>query len=534
MSEHRELDLHDVQGNIIKAYPRFGYPRARYVFFRINDGQAARNFLSDLLPLVTTSSPWQREGNAVDGSARPQVATNVALTFEGLRRLGVPQAPLQTFPEEFASGMQTRRTILGDDGPSAPENWDPIWTEPDRVHVFVALNAGTPEQIEHCYETVLALSSKQPGGVVLLGGHRGPGGAVLDYQDASAIFIGDEATPREHFGYVDGISNPFFKGAMSDSSHVVGGGKVAKSILHGTLGWEPLETGEFLLGYPDEAFEYPAAPIPNLLGDNGTYLVYRKLHQNVGSFEAYLNRASASYAGGREMLAAKLAGRWRNGAPLTNFPTEAAANEFAEKWTAAKLAVANAQTPLERIAAKVKLALVSKDFVDFDYRKDLDGGRCPVGAHARRVHPRAALEGGQSGAFERPDSLANRRRILRRGMPYGDSRDRADDAGEHGVVFMALGVDISRQFEFVQQQWINYGNDFRLANDKDPLLGNHGKTASGEPDGRFTIESGKDDPNPPHFCSGIPRFVETRGGEYFFVPSLTALRMLADGIVDPT
>jgi Dyp-type peroxidase family len=534
MTDHRELDLHDVQGNIIKAYPRFGYPRARYVFFRINDGQAGRDFLSDLLPLITTSAPWQLEGKAVDGSARPDVTTNVALTFEGLRRLGVPQASLQSFPEDFAGGMKTRRTILGDDGPSAPEKWDPIWAEPDPVHIFVALNASTQSQIEHCYKIVLELAGKQPDGVVVCGGHRGPDGTVLDYQDASAIFIGDEATPREHFGYVDGISNPFFKGSMSDSSHVVGGGKLAKSILHGTLGWLPLETGEFLLGYPDEAFEYPAAPTPNLLGDNGTYLVYRKLHQNVGAYENYLNEASEAYAGGREMLAAKMAGRWRNGAPLANFPTEEGANEFAEKWTAAKVAVANAKSPLERLAAKAKLALISKDFVDFDYRKDLDGGRCPVGAHSRRTHPRAALEGTNKGAFETPDALSNRRRILRRGMPYGDSRDRNDNAGEHGVIFMALGVDIARQFEFVQQQWINYGNDFKLGNDKDPLLGNHGTDESGNPDGRFSIESAKNDPNPPHFCGKIPRFVETRGGEYFFVPSLTALRMLADGIVDPT
>jgi Dyp-type peroxidase family len=515
------VDLHDVQGNIIKAYPRFGFPRARYLFFRINDGKAGRQFLTELLAHITTSAPWLKKGAAADGSARPEVATNVALTFEGLRRLGVPQASLQSFPEAFASGMRARRAILGDDGPSAPDKWDRIWQDPDPVHLFVAISGGTFEQIQRCQDSILA--GANPAAIQLLDGHRGPDGRTLPYQDASAIFINDEATPREHFGYADGISNPFFKGSLADSSNVVGGGKRSRSG-----GWEPLETGEFLLGYADEAFEYPVAPLPNLLGDNGTYLVYRKLHENVGSFERYLNEAAAVYPGGREMLAAKLTGRWRNGAPLVHYPTEASANEFGEEWARAKKQIADSNG-LARAGAKQRFAQLNQRMVAFDYTEDKAGGRCPIGAHTRRVHPRSALEYGEQGAFARPDALANRRRILRRGLPYGDSRDRTDDQGEHGVIFMALGADIARQFEFVQQQWINYGNDFRRANDKDPLLGNHEKDA-----GRFLIESDPKASEPPHFCSKIPRFVETRGGDYFFVPSLTALHMIADGIVDPT
>jgi len=519
----RAVDLHDVQGNIIKAYPRFGFPRARYLFFRINDAKAGRGFLAKLLPLITTSAPWLKEGNAADGSARPDVATNVAFTFEGLRRLGVPQASLQSFPEAFASGMKARRAILGDDGPSAPDKWDAVWQDPDPVHLFVAICGGTFEQIQRCHDRILALRGASADAIQLLDGHRGPDGQKLPYQDASAIFINDEVTPREHFGYADGISNPFFKGSLADSSNVVGGGK-----RRGAGGWEPLETGEFLLGYADEAFEYPAAPVPNLLGDNGTYLVYRKLHENVGSFESYLNEASAAYPGGREMLAAKLAGRWRNGAPLVRYPTEASANQFGEEWARAKKQIAESRG-VERERAKRHFSKLNESMVDFDYTEDPAGGRCPIGAHARRVNPRSALEYGEQGAFARPDALSNRRRILRRGMPYGDSRDRTDDQGEHGVIFMALGADIARQFEFVQQQWINYGNDFRRANDKDPLLGNHEKDT-----GRFLIESDPHAAHPPHFCSKIRRFVETRGGDYFFVPSLTALHMIADGIVDPT
>jgi hypothetical protein len=151
----------------------------------------------------------------------------------------------------------------------------------------------------------------------------------------------------------------------------------------------------------------------------------------------------------------------------------------------------------------------------------------------RRANPRSALEFGRDGAFETPGAVSNRRRILRRGLPYGDSSERRDE-GEHGVIFMALNASIRRQFEFVQQQWINYGNDFQLANDKDPLLGNHGVGADGKGNGTMVVQVAKNDPKPPFICSHSPRFVETRGGEYFFMPSLTALRMIGAGSIDPT
>ena len=248
--------------------------------------------------------------------------------------------------------------------------------------------------------------------------------------------------------------------------------------------------------------------------------------------------SGARSPGGKEALAAKFAGRWRSGAPVSTFPTQAEADAFAGSWERAKIAVVEAKSEGERAEAKARLADLNVRFTAFDFRGDVEGGRCPVGAHVRRANPRSSLEFAQQGAFESPGALSNRRRILRRGLPYGDSRERADE-GDHGVVFLAMNASIRRQFEFVQQQWMNYGNDFGLANDKDPLVGNHGRTGAdhggdGLPDGRMTVQASAADPAPPFFCTGMPRFVETRGGEYFFVPSLTALRMIGDGSIDPT
>src|SRR5947209_12784909 len=101
------------------------------------------------------------------------------------------------------------------------------------------------------------------------------------------------------------------------------------------------------------------------------------------------------------------------------------------------------------------------------------------------------------------------------------------DSDERGSIFMALNASIFRQFEFVQQQWIEYGNDARQGNDKDFMIGNH------EGKGRFVIQGSTDPENPPFICAGLPNFVELRGGDYFFMPSLTALAMMATNTVDP-
>ncbi len=142
-----------------------------------------------------------------------------------------------------------------------------------------------------------------------------------------------------------------------------------------------------------------------------------------------------------------------------------------------------------REAAKRRFSALNSEFVGFDYTSDIEGSGCPVSAHSRRVNPRSALEFGVKHAFSSPSALSNRRRLLRRGLPYGDSQSERTDAGEHGIVFMALCASIRRQFEFVQQQWINYGNDFRMGNDKDPLLGNQELDEHGNSDGRAARQS---------------------------------------------
>jgi Dyp-type peroxidase family len=459
-----KIDVTDIQGFVLKGY---NFPYARYLLLELAEPDGARAFLYKLLQIVTTGERWET-------NQKPMSTVNIAFTFKGLVKLNLPLASLLSFPLEFQQGMRSRADILGDSGKNSPDNWDKIWRE-DCVHAWLAVNARSAEALEERCGEMLRLMEETNGA------------RALQSQEACAISVNGGFSTQEHFGYTDGFGNPDFKGA--ERVCTPGQGK-----LTGPGEWEALATGEFLLGYADEAGELPIAPIPQLLGRNGTFMVYRKLHQNVATFRAYLAEKGKQYGGGKEKLAAKFLGRWRDGTPLELSP----------------------DTPDPAIVAD------SNRNTNFTYGADPGGTRCPVGAHIRRVHPRDAF--GFNGG------LINRRRIMRRGLPYGDyvpEGQPVSDSDDRGIIFMALNASIFRQFEFVQQQWIEYGNDARQGNDKDLLLGNH------EGKGRFVIQGSNDPRNPPFVCGGLPNFVELRGGDYFFMPSLTALAMMATNTVDP-
>jgi len=457
-----KLDVTDIQGVAVRGY---NFPFARFLFLKFSDKQKGRECIGQLVKHVTTAERWDQ--------GKPKTTVNVAFTYPGLVALGLPEPSLLSFPVEFVQGMKARGAILSDTGKNSPHHWDPVWH--GEVHAWLGVFAQLqPDLDRRCLELLTLL--QESGAAAMTGS-----------QDAAALQIDGKITTKEHFGYTDGFGNPEFLGLEKDAQP--GQGKLAADGK-----WMPLATGELLLEYADEAGELPVAPLPHLLANNGTFMVYRKLHQNVATFRKYLKEKGELYPGGVEKLASKFIGRWRDG------------------------------TPVELSPDKPNPTIVQdKDRnVNFTFGNDLDGARCPVGAHVRRTNPRDAF--GFNG------KLINRRRISRRGMPYGpytpeDQPGRDDE--EHGIIFMALNASLFRQFEFVQQQWIEYGNDARQGNDKDMLIGNHGGC------GKVMIQGTADHDNPPFLCGALPNFVELRGGDYFFMPSITALRMIAANSVDP-
>ena len=215
--------------------------------------------------------------------------------------------------------------------------------------------------------------------------------------------------------------------------------------------------------------------------------------------------------------------------PLMAAPTYVEWKAFLAREKAAKGAAAAAEASgnkAEIDRTKQELEKISQEYVDFKYRTDPQGAKCPVSSHMRRANTRDGLDptgGSPDPARWNGSVINNRRRILRRGMPYGKS-DATD--GEQGVIFLAICASLFRQFEFVQQQWMQYGLDFDAGNDTCPMIGNHG------PDAKFVIPA--NDQSKPYICGRLPQFVEVRGGGYFFIPSITALRMIGMGTIDPT
>jgi deferrochelatase/peroxidase EfeB len=553
------LDLADIQGGILRAYGRMGFPKARNFFLTVRDPIQGRRFVEALRPRITTAARWKnpdrgeplmrtrapRVKDVVRAEGvpdypgevqllKPKVAINIAFTFYGLAALQVPTRTLSQMPDEYIDGMAKRASLLGDD--PFLDRRDAVWRNSDgatRVHILVSMNGemnpdGSPVA-ELDAETVWlkAQCDASQGGVVLLSG-TGPDGA--DCQDMSAILRDDKGllvpTNKEHFGLSDGFGDPVFEGQLSGEAErlrVIGGGKILPD-----QSWAPLATGEFLLGYPDEAQEIPGAAMPIDFSRNGTFMAYRKLHENVGSFAAYIDEQGAIYARAfgiadpveaRETVRAKLVGRWVDGVPLIAAPTFAAWQAFNAELTAARDA-----------NDKPKLAQIALRFTDFNYRADPAGAACPVTSHLRRANPRDMLDPN----FGSPDrkswdgsALVNRRRILRRGLPYGPQGE-AGDSGEQGIIFLALCTSLFRQFEFVQQQWMQYGLDFDSGSDTCPIVGDHDDEA------KLVIAADPSTRRGPFLCDRLPQLVEPRGGDYFFMPSMTALRMIGIGIVDPT
>jgi deferrochelatase/peroxidase EfeB len=540
------LDLADIQGNILSAYGKLGFPKGRFITLHVSDADAGRKFVNALLPGITTALRWpSRRKPSPPGTVevpRPQVAVNIAFSFYGLVALGVPTRTLRGLPDEFIDGMIKRAPMLGDDfGPNRKENWDEVWTaaktapvtDPKTVHILVTLNAqmnpdGTP---------VAALDAKtreiealcQAGGVEILPGHNRPRQPSVPYQELTAIMLRRPdgsvvPSPKEHFGYTDAIGDPVFEGEFP--GRVERADAKGNGAFDGAGNWRPLATGEFLLGYPDEAQETSGTDMPLSFSRNGTFMAYRKLHQNVAAFRTFLDSTAADLAkvwvlppaDARETLVAKIAGRWSDGVPLALAPTVAAWKEFNEKYPGFS------PQPDPRAYAAREQALI-----DFTYKDDPQGLKCPLTSHMRRVNTRDMLAPtGREGSV-----LNNRRRILRRGLPYGASSPGVADDVEHGIVMLVVCASLFRQYEFVQQQWLNYGLDSNAGNDTCPLVGNHATGVDG-PKAKFVIASDPQTGRPPFIADGLPQLVETRGGEYFFVPSMTALRMIGMGTIDPT
>ncbi len=440
MNKVPNLELDDIQSGAVR--PRPTPYAATYILLRVDDRKAGREFLRRASDVVASA--------AHPTSLAADTWVSIALTYQGLKALGVPNDSLESFAPEFRQGMAARAALIGDTGENSPENWEKPLGTPE-VHIVLTAVAPDAQRLEVAFERARTA-------------HRDLNGVkVIWRQDCYAL-----PSDKEPFGFRDGMSHPAIEGSGIPSTNP---------------GDPPLKAGEFILGYPDEFGESPTIPQPGILGRNGTYIVFRKLHQRVAAFRQYL-KVNSSGADEEELLAAKMMGRWRSGAPLACCPFH--------------------DDP--------ELGADPRRNNDFLYGEDdAHGYKTPAGSHIRRMNPRDA----------NVPVVVRIHRMIRRGTAYGPLLPEGvmeDDGVDRGLMFAFVGAHLGRQFEFVQSEWVNNGSFIGAGDAKDPIIGASDKTNS------FTV------PRRPvrRRLQGLPRFVVTRGGEYCFTPGLRALRWLAD------
>jgi deferrochelatase/peroxidase EfeB len=496
-----EPEFADIQGIV-----RFGHGKLTEACFHllcIDNTDAARRWL--LNAPVTT---------AVTADPLPATALQVAFTASGLRRLEVPPDVLAAFSPEFLGGMNepSRARRLGDVQSNRPEDWAWGGSEPKLPDLIVMLYARQGQLA--ALEAVVT---------------SGPWAEAFHAIDRLGTFdIGD----IEPFGFPDGVSQP-----QLDWQQTLAFEK--ERLAYGNV----LALGEVLLGYRNEYGLHtdrplvnpmederavglpPAEDVPERrdLGRNGSYLVFRQLQQDVRGFWRFMDQAAQSDPERRLALAEKMVGRRITGEPL----------------------VPLSDAPIPG-TGRSPTAIAHNHFT---YEDDPEGTRCPFGAHVRRANPRTAdLPGGPQGlgsrllrtlgftrAGFREDLVAPSRfhRLLRRGREYGpeltpdEALEPAPEADEaRGIHFICLAANIARQFEFVQNAWLASAKFAGLSDETDPILGNRVPLRGGTGTDLFSIPQ----PDlPPERVQGMPPFVAVRGGAYFFLPGIRALRYIAGG-----
>jgi len=497
----------DIQGDILAGFKK---DHVSLLFLQFDDPARARSWLADLAPRIATTkqvaefnerfSAARRSSGGDDPEALNATWLGVSLTYSGLRLLSgepepIPVAPPGTTLEAFVHGAAARARDLGDIEDSGTDCWLFGHERGRTVHAVLTLASDTAGGLREAVDEQREAATRAS--------------ALLVFQQNAATLAG-ERRGHEHFGFKDGVSQPGIRSINPPDDPIA-------NPNQGHPGQDLLHPGEFVLGYPtqipivDPDVDGPNPnPGPNSASgpawtDNGSYLVFRRLAQDVPAFHNQVAALAAAHGMHPDLVGAKLVGRYQSGCPLE-----------ARAFQPSPFHVSS--TDPERFQPGVADSDALNN--NFEFGDDLLGQVCPMASHIRKAYPRD--EPTPAAPNSEPETQTHR--LLRRGIPFGRSFGApvGGDAGDpRGLVFQCYQKSIANQFEFVQQSWVNNASFPPGANGgvpgEDPIIA---QSVSGP----FQL-----DPSKPNIA--VKHFVTTTGGEYFLTPSISTLQKIGSGAI---
>lgn len=526
------LEMHEIQGIVV---PGFFKPHQTLLYARLPKDEAAlkrfRHLTAKLAKEVSTAAGTLADRRAYRKfAARSNRSTRasqplIALTFaySGLSHIlpaayGMPSVA-------FKLGLVARSALLGDPTDSTEEGHPKNWTvggPGNPIDVMIIVAGDTRRSVS---EVAARLKTRLEAT-----------GAVVSTEDGD---VRDDAGEEghEHFGFDDGVSQPGIRGMATSrpgdyiTERHIDPSEYPANALYGYPGQDLVWPGEFVLGYsassPDPLVPGPPTPAIPSWTRNGSYLVFRRLRQDVGLFwrtmQAEANRL-AQAPPFKEMtddhLAALLVGRWQSGAPINRTPKQ-------DIPRLGKDALANNNFRFDSDTPRFMLKRRRRDSFP-SAKADPAGVTCPWAAHIRKVNTRdsASDMGGRNSTYQR--------RLLRVGVPFGAPlQDRYAEAandplqGNRGLLFLAVQSSIEDQFEFLQARWMNDATRPKNPGGNDMIVGQNSPAENGVR--RCSL-----------FGTGFAQaqveapaqWVIPTGGGYFFVPSISTLTNVIGGKMD--
>jgi Dyp-type peroxidase family len=496
------LPVDDIQGDVLIGLLK---RVERLIFFHISDAGEFKQFVSNLR--ITSARDCLNQRALVDDrkakgidSLMPTPGLNIAFTRAGLHTLDVRGIDTAGDLQAFSSGMGSREAILGD----PPQREWAILKSPRDLHGVFVLTGASAAELADTISRHLAPPTAN--------GWR-------SLHEEFGVVRPDPVKGHEHFGFADGVSQPGVRGRLDDSAPLTPSNSPDEN--QGARGQDLLWPGEFVFGFPGQDPNAPefAAKGPNKkppidFMQHGSFLVFRRLRQRVPEFHSAVKQASQGVGAGferadPELLASQMVGRWKSGAPIIKAPT----------------------------ADDLSIADGTPGVNDFEFGDDRTGLLCPWAAHIRKAYPRNDVRGNVSpddATVNAAEAFTQTHRMLRRGITFGPELTEEEALSGHsktahdrGLLFLCYVTSLENQFEFVQQKWVDSDDFSQPKAGTDPIIGS---TRQPHPFmGAAPVT--KDPDRKPQLR--FPAFVEMQGGEYFFAPSITALRGLAKRDASP-